>query len=1067
MNATAVSAAPAGTDWAAHLRAFCSPAGAEVFHSIVGPNEVWTADPYDVPEIHAEPRELFDRLLNRATGEPAPEKGRALLLLGESGSGKTHLMRAFRQAAHATGRGYCGYLQMTSTAGNYDRYVLAKVVDSLEQPYREPDDTAPGLLRLSTGLFEATPGLTDGDRERMRDGDLESLHRSVRDMADRLISERRFASCDLDLLRAVLYLPRDDARVKHRVLKYLRAEDLEPQDRAMLGGLVPRREEHEARDMIVKLGRLMNAVHQAALVLLVDQLEEVFNAEEQGVGPFRRAIDSLTNLGEAVPSSVVVIACLEDYFTANREHLPKPRLDRLEVDPVPFRLASNRNAEEVVSLVYQRLLALFDREGLSCAGLPRAFPFAPEQLRPLAGARTRDVLTHCLRHQERCAQLEKWLDPQWDGALRAPGAGPGAVPCAPDTTVLEQLWNDFQATFPATVPDEDGPQAGLVKWAVEQIGRESTTGHHFAAEVAGRLIPIEVHHPDNSVEKVLAAICNKSAKGGHLGKQITDVEKEAGEITTALVRSTAFPANPATAVCKQLGALVKRGGRLVAVEDADWRKVLALQEFQVRHGSRPDYDEWLRRSRPLSQLPALRRLLALDQLATARPAVPPPQPPLPPQAPTPPTPSHADAGGSRPVAAASADSPTGVLRVGDKAGVTEGSVTIPVQELKQHAAFLGATGSGKTTAALNAIEQLLARGIPALLVDRKGDLCRYADPAAWEEPLTDPSARDRRERLRPRLDVALFTPGHPQGRPLTLPVVPPGIDQATSADRDQLAGYAAAALGGMLGYSARSHQPRLAILRKAIEVLSGIAGRKVTVSALHDLVADRDDALLAAVGGQFEERQYRQLGEALLALQLNQRQLLEGGDEQLDVDAFFRGDQGTGRTRLTIISTRFLPDVATVEFWVAQLLAGLNRWAGKSPSNTLQAVVLFDEADRYLPAVRQPATKAPLEDLLRRGRSAGLGVFLASQSPGDFDYKCRDNIRTWLVGQVKEETALRKLKPMFSEARVDAATRLPGQATGYFHLLRGKAVAALRGHPSLIRTEQLPEERILELARGG
>jgi DNA helicase HerA-like ATPase len=53
----------------------------------------------------------------------------------------------------------------------------------------------------------------------------------------------------------------------------------------------------------------------------------------------------------------------------------------------------------------------------------------------------------------------------------------------------------------------------------------------------------------------------------------------------------------------------------------------------------------------------------------------------------------------------------------------------------------------------------------------------------------------------------------------------------------------------------------------------------------------------------------------------------------------------------------------------------------------LQAVLPCDEADRYLPARRQPSTKAPMEDLLKRACSAGLGVFLATQSPGDFDYK--------------------------------------------------------------------------------
>ena len=68
--------------------------------------------------------------------------------------------------------------------------------------------------------------------------------------------------------------------------------------------------------------------------------------------------------------------------------------------------------------------------------------------------------------------------------------------------------------------------------------------------------------------------------------------------------------------------------------------------------------------------------------------------------------------------------------------------------------------------------------------------------------------------------------------------------------------------------------------------------------------------------------------------------------------------------------------------------------------------MLFDEADLYLPAQRQPPTKGPMEDLLKRARATGVGLLLATQSPGDFDYKCRDNIRAWFVGRVKEETAL-------------------------------------------------------------
>src|SRR5439155_940306 len=132
----------------------------------------------------------------------------------------------------------------------------------------------------------------------------------------------------------------------------------------------------------------------------------------------------------------------------------------------------------------------------------------------------------------------------------------------------------------------------------------------------------------------------------------------------------------------------------------------------------------------------------------------------------------------------------------------------------------------------------------------------------------------------------------------------------------------------------------------------------------------------------------------------------------------------------------------------------------------LQAVFLFDEADIYLPAgTRQPATKAPMEDLLKRARSAGVGVFLATQSPGDFDYKCKENVRTWLIGRVKEPRAIEKLKPMLAAAKGDAADKLAGQATGEFYLVRESSVAAVRSDESLIRTEQLPEELIAVQAR--
>src|SRR5262249_39791185 len=112
------------------------------------------------------------------------------------------------------------------------------------------------------------------------------------------------------------------------------------------------------------------------------------------------------------------------------------------------------------------------------------------------------------------------------------------------------------------------------------------------------------------------------------------------------------------------------------------------------------------------------------------------------------------------------------IRLGETTTMRKEPVTLALDQITRHAAFLGTTGSGKTTAALAVVEQLLERDVSVLLVDRKGDLARYASDAWWRPRVMDSSDGDRKRALRDRIDLALFTPGNAQGRPLRLPVVP-------------------------------------------------------------------------------------------------------------------------------------------------------------------------------------------------------------------------------------------------------------------------------------------------------
>ena len=118
--------------------AFCSHLGLDVFHAVTHQHQIWQPDLYDVDTIHPEARSAYERLLNRADSSAASDSGRILLLLGESGAGKTHLMRFFRNQTHEQQKGFFSYMQMTSAVSNYARYVLRNTIDSFDKPYYEP-----------------------------------------------------------------------------------------------------------------------------------------------------------------------------------------------------------------------------------------------------------------------------------------------------------------------------------------------------------------------------------------------------------------------------------------------------------------------------------------------------------------------------------------------------------------------------------------------------------------------------------------------------------------------------------------------------------------------------------------------------------------------------------------------------------------------------------------------------------------------------------------------------------------------------------------------------------------
>lgn len=1063
------------------LAAFRDPGNLAVFHSVAHRHEIWREDPFDVESIHAEARAVFRRLVDRATTPPGLPSGRLLLLRGEAGSGKTHLMRAFRSAVHEEGLGYVGYMQMTSSVPDYGRYVLANLVDSLDHPYWATTGAASGWARLSAAVAGDTGCVRPDERDRLRSEESgPDLARLVGDLSGRIV-DRRLADdtgVDLDLVRALLYLQHERPSVRRCVLKYLRCEDLADYDRALLGGLVPRTAEHAPQELVERLGRLVWRLEGRSLVVCLDQLEDLFEDDEKGRRLFLRAMQTICELYDRIPSSVFVVGCLEDHYHRVRSAMANSMIDRIEQDPEPIDINLQLSEEDISLVIARRLAALWEAAGLPAPADDPLFPFRVEDLAALQGMRLRDILDACRTAQERCMRTgepPRLVPPESTGKAAGPAAAEAAPTAAAVPVVdVEREWNDWRVTASASVPEDDDDLAELLAWGLAACSPELDGEGGVAARTGADGVDVSRGGDgdgagDGGCRRLLVAICNRRAQGGGLARQIDALRGAAAGRTPVAVRSTAYPSNPRTKIAKQLGEFVTSGGRRVVVEDSEWRAIALLRSFLARDGLPDALDGWRAAERPLTRLHAFREILGLDEEdPPLAPAEPEPEPEsTASDAPPDPRPTSTDRDVSD--ARELPTEPPGLV-IGSTGGETPGPfVSISRRQLKRHAGLLGGSGSGKTTLALRLIEQLLLRDVPAVLIDRKGDLVSYAMQLAWQRPLEQPREEEERQRLRDRVRVRLFTPGEPRGQPLSISIVPEGTARLADNDREQVCRHAAGALGSMLGYKAESRRDRtlLAILAQAIDVQVQIArDGRVELDDLADL-ADRAAPELTQAIGRLDRRHLARLTEDLETLRLRAGELLDPRGARLDLETLLRPVEGPDgpRVPLNIISTHFLGDNDRVLFWVAQFLLEASRHAVKHPSPMLQSVLFFDEADLYLPAQGKPPTKELMEHGLKRFRSAGIGILLATQSPGDLEYRCRDNISTWFVGKVKEKTALQKIQPMVSECSGEAMRAIPRQEVGEFYYLFERRATAFRALRSLVDAQQLAEDEILRAAR--
>ena len=381
-------------------------------------------------------------------------------------------------------------------------------------------------------------------------------------------------------------------------------------------------------------------------------------------------------------------------------------------------------------------------------------------------------------------------------------------------------------------------------------------------------------------------------------------------------------------------------------------------------------------------------------------------------------------------------------------------------DLTTHGVIVGMTGSGKTGLGIDFLEEAALMGIPALIIDPKGDLTNLmlhfpdlapadfkpwidaeaakrenqtaaeaaAEAAAtWKKGLADWGIAPGRIRaLQDAVQYAIYTPGSEAGLPVSIlaSLEAPDVDWEKNREilREKIGATVTAVLT-LIGFEdINPLKSREHILLSNLLENAWSAGRSLD---LKTLILQTQDPPIDKLGVFETESFFPAKERQELAIRLNNalaapsfQTWIEG--QPLDVESFLR--TGDGRPRHSVFYIAHLSETERM-FFVTLLLSAAETWMRtRKGAAGLRAMIYFDEVLGYLPPVQNPPAKPVIIRMLKQARAFGVGLLLATQNPVDIDYKALSNAGTWCIGKLQTDQDKQRLLDGLESPGVNRST---------------------------------------------
>ena len=989
-------------------------------------NDVWAPAPFHVEGLHAEVSQDISRGITEADTGAANPLG--IVLLGQRGVGKTHLLGWTRERAQRAG-GYF-FLVGDLSAKAFWEELLGCVV---EQLLPLPDGSRDQLRALLTALADRV-GLDPPVRDAVTGHTAPNpvtLRVFIRELRR---TDPRIGLICQDTARALVLLASPDQDDQDVGYYFMTGSEVNLEDRRRWSINATR---SVPRLLVTELSRLLALT--GPTVIAIDQVDALIDelvGQATDVGLRSPALaemgTGLMTLRDRTFRTLTILSALPESWDAIRKYGTDAVVDRFVV---PRQLRNIPSADVGRLLIEKRFRADYARAGFT-PPYP-TWPIRPEAFADAGRYSARALLKRVEAHVSGClrdravTELSR-LDAEVTGTDGTRLAGLDGEFAALDARFAQLRADPAVAATVAAALDpktEDAVMPALLDAGFEAWVRELGVGadHPFAQDPPPGKNP-RLHA---SLRLVLDARTERhrrwafraiaaghpSAVQSRLRKAAEASGLDAGRPDRHLfvLRNDSWPSGKVTE--QETAGFAAKGGVVLPVAPEDLATFAALAALGAEgHSAR---GAWLAARKPAHATELLAVALrdaasgvapanqdpasetasetASESTAAAAPgtAAVVPRAPAPRAARRPPA--------QAPVSAAPA------IPVGLPAGGRPGA-TLDLASLRRHLAIFAGSGSGKTVLLRRVIEECARHGVSSIVLDPNNDLARLGDewPAAPDPWLAGDAGRARSYLA--ETDVVVWTPRREGGRPLTFQPLPDfgavidEVDEFNAAVDVAVEALAPRVIAPRQGPKAAQEK---AVLTEAMRYFARGAGRDL--GRFIDLLASLPEHVSAQTRATFIAAD---LADRLRAVRATDP-LFGGAGEPADPGLLLTPPPGK-RARVSVVSMVGMAGLEQWQGFVNQLQMALFSWIKRNPAENepLKALLVMDEAQDLVPSAGTTACSLSTRRLASQARKYGLGLLFATQSPKALHNSIPGNATTQFFGLLN------------APAQIDAAREL-------------------------------------------